>query len=323
MATSVSAILLELYRLARGVAPLEFQDRACELVSRHLPFDSGLWGMFAISESGPEAHAGHLYRRPWQMIDDYERVKARDWLMQQNLAELGRTRSFDLARVKPRLPSDLAAHYERWGMLQILGTVLRIPDLDLYTGISFYRSDAARPFSEAERSLAEELVPHLVEALKINTVHFLDLEPSSARASQRARARIDEHGVLHQADPGLADLIRHEAPEWSGPLVPKAWLAALAPGAEPYRGQTVVVSMLRRLQDLTYLIGVRTLSPVDRLTPRQIEVAREFAKGKTHRAIALQLGTSPATVRTQIQTAYARLGIGSKAELGALLADFV
>jgi DNA-binding CsgD family transcriptional regulator len=301
--------------------PLEFQDRACELVSRHLPFDTGLWGMFALSERGPQPHAGHLYRMPWAMVTDYERVKQHDWVMQSCLANLGRTINANLTTSKSGIHANIAAHYERWGMLQILGTIQPVPELDLFTAISVYRRDGERYFSEDERALMQELMPHLVEALQINTVHYLDREPGSSGTTLRARARIDGHGVLHQAEPGLPDLIRREVEGWSGSLVPRPWLAVLAPGADPYRGKAVVVTVLRRLQDLTYLIGVRTLAPIDRLSPRQVEVVREFAKGKSHREIAEQLGTSPATVRTQIQAAYAKLGVSSKAELGTLLAE--
>jgi DNA-binding NarL/FixJ family response regulator len=110
-------------------------------------------------------------------------------------------------------------------------------------------------------------------------------------------------------------------PGWEGPVVPPAWMEGLAPGASGYRGPALVVQVLRQLGDRTLLISVRALSPADRLSPRESEIVRALAAGKTHRVIAAEIGTSPATVRTQIRTAYTKLGIGSKAELGRLLAE--
>jgi DNA-binding CsgD family transcriptional regulator len=46
-----------------------------------------------------------------------------------------------------------------------------------------------------------------------------------------------------------------------------------------------------------------------------LAVAREFASGKTYKEIARLLGTSPATVRTQIQVVYTKLGVRTKVEL--------
>jgi DNA-binding NarL/FixJ family response regulator len=44
-------------------------------------------------------------------------------------------------------------------------------------------------------------------------------------------------------------------------------------------------------------------------------VAREFASGKTHKEIAKLFGTSPTTVRTQIQVIYTKLDVRTKVDL--------
>ena len=319
MSELVGKLVLEIYRSARSAPVAEFQDTVLDRVKAHLAFDSALWGTFALLPGSVRAHTGHLYRLPWQMIAEYEGVKHHDWNFRAALADPGRTINSELAKDAPELDAAIIEHCERWGMRQLLGTVLQITELNLWTGICLYRADAGHPFSERDRRLAQELVPHLAESFQLNTLHFLGQDAGPTRTNGRALARIDEHGVLHQAEPALVELIRREHARWSGPNVPNEWLSVLAPGAEPYRGSALVVTLVRRANDLTYVIQVRAVHAVDRLSPREIAVVRELASGKTHRAIAEQFGTSPSTVRTQIQAAYVKLGVRSKAELGRLL----
>ena len=60
-------------------------------------------------------------------------------------------------------------------------------------------------------------------------------------------------------------------------------------------------------------------SAADRLTERQLEVARLAARGLTDREIADELGLSPHTVHTHLRNIFVRLGISSREELPQLL----
>jgi len=75
------------------------------------------------------------------------------------------------------------------------------------------------------------------------------------------------------------------------------------------------MSVLRQLPDQTFVISVRARAPIDALTRRELMVACEFASGKTYKEIAGLFGTSPATVRSQIQNVYAKLGVSTKIDL--------
>ena len=54
------------------------------------------------------------------------------------------------------------------------------------------------------------------------------------------------------------------------------------------------------------------------LTERELEVLRLLADGLTNKTIARRLGTSPATVKSQVRTICAKLGVESRAGAVAL-----
>jgi DNA-binding CsgD family transcriptional regulator len=57
------------------------------------------------------------------------------------------------------------------------------------------------------------------------------------------------------------------------------------------------------------------------LTPTELDVARLAARGRTNREVASELYISTKTVEANLSRAYAKLGIRSRAELGAVMAD--
>ena len=50
------------------------------------------------------------------------------------------------------------------------------------------------------------------------------------------------------------------------------------------------------------------------LTPTQLRLVKEIAKGKLTKQIALDLGMAPSTVRSQLYAAYRRLGVNDRAQ---------
>jgi DNA-binding CsgD family transcriptional regulator/transcriptional regulator with GAF, ATPase, and Fis domain len=57
----------------------------------------------------------------------------------------------------------------------------------------------------------------------------------------------------------------------------------------------------------------------DVLSPRELEIATDYAGGATYHAIAAKLCIAPSTVRTHLATIYRKLEVSSKLELHALL----
>jgi DNA-binding NarL/FixJ family response regulator len=57
----------------------------------------------------------------------------------------------------------------------------------------------------------------------------------------------------------------------------------------------------------------------DLLSPAEWSVARDAAAGKSNAEIARERGRSPRTIANQLASVYAKLGVGSRAELAAFL----
>lgn len=55
------------------------------------------------------------------------------------------------------------------------------------------------------------------------------------------------------------------------------------------------------------------------LSPRELEIARDYAQGRTYHAIAERLHIAPSTVRTHLAAIYRKLEVSSKLELHARL----
>jgi len=317
----LNQFLLDLYQLALGTPSPEFSEAALERLKREIGFGSGLWGTFTLTAQGPRPHSVHLHGLPPAMLAEYDRVKQHDLMNQRLIERPGRTVAMPLGAVEKRVHPDMVAHVRRWGMEQTLATVVLESPLNLYTIVALYRPGARQPFSERERRFKQAVMPHMVAAWHMNALHFLHAPAEPARSGRRARALIDPLGIIHNAEPALAELLQREAKGWTGPAVPAALLAGLQGATGRYEGAAIVATLLRSRNDRTSLINVRLRTPVDSLSERERAVAREFAGGKTYKEIAAAFGTSPATVRSQIQSAYGKLGVSTKIELGNELAD--
>lgn len=113
-------------------------------------------------------------------------------------------------------------------------------------------------------------------------------------------------------------MLRGEWPDWRARILPRPLLEEiLSHAVAHYRGSAILVAS-QRVGDL-FVLKVRALGAVDRLTKREREIAQRFAQGLTHKEIAKLLDLAPATVRNYIQAIYGKLGVRDKAALASLM----
>lgn len=310
----LSALLLELQRGAPFQSVEEFPEWAFETLKRHILFDSGLWASGHVAADGtPVVHTYRLHRQPAQLMLDYAPLARYDNVFAASLARPGVSLVVDTRVFAPEVFSD---YLDRYRIEHVLNTCEVDPLTGLLTDIALWRARRDRPFDEAERRFMQAVFPHLIEASTRNRLAHLTGACSAGTGEVWSAALADREGVLHQADSRFAPMLRQEWPDWRGPVLPPSLARALIPGGVIRHAGERLVLRIAPIDDL-WLLRVRPLAEVDRLTAREREIALHTAQGLSHKEIARLLDLSPATVRNHLSSACRRLGVRNKAQLAA------
>ena len=318
-----SNLLLGLYRQTHTTPPAQFQTQVLDAVREVLAFDSALWATGVMGQQGAVVHSICVNRQPPEMMQNWEQIKQHDAVNFEAFNHCGQTINAALTtdpKWQARFHPDALAHVKRYGMEHVLATINADPLLHVFTAVSFYRADVAQPFTEAERLLKQNLMPHLIEVWGLNRFSFLHAPRSGSAQQNHARAICDKTGVIYNASPDFAALMQLEWPDWHGPQLPDVLTGGASEAAQRhYSGHSAVVTI--KSLDNMLLLSVRRKCAVDRLSRRELEVAQQFAKGLEFREIADQLNIAPTTVRNHLQAIYARLAVSNKVELARMILE--
>ncbi|MBU1237576.1 MAG: LuxR C-terminal-related transcriptional regulator [Gammaproteobacteria bacterium] len=307
-------MVMALHRLTTSTTVSDFQRMAFQTLLAELPFDSGIWATGAMG-AGPVVHSSYSHNQPPEMMRAWQKLLADDTILAETLKRPGVTlrATADGPEGGPPQPPEVREHMRRFGMEHVLATTYIDPGLGLIDGFSLYRADPNARFTEPERLLVQHALPHMVESWRNCRLRLVRQENPPAVLSGRALGICDQQGVLHTAGPNFANMMRNEWPGWRGPLLPQQWLAG---NRKTFVGHRITAS-LHTLNDL-WLVKLRHRSPLDNLTPREIDIARRFGLGLNYQDIAAELHISPATVRNHLTNIYGKLGVANKVELAKL-----
>ena len=326
---TTSELLLELHKRGREVGVAEFQEWALAKVKERLPFDAALWAVGAITETGLIIHGMHLHRRPPEMLADYMPIWREDKLLAALLASPGK--SISMSQLGFQSP-QAQEYLRKWDIGHVVSTLVEDPHTRLFYAISLYRSQRAAAYSEEERSLKQDVMPHLIETWRTNRMaHLMKMREMGASVNSTA-ALVDRQGLLHLSDDLFAALLHNEWPQWRGPYVPDALLPYLHHATEQqptdcecgstlaYVGETLVAKF-DPCQDQV-IIRLRAKRSYDRLAPRERQVARLFGSGQSQKQVAKALSLAPSTINNYLATIYNKLAIKDKAQLATMVAKF-
>lgn len=313
------ALALRLYCGVRKVPFAQFRDYALGVIKPALGFDTAKWGMGIHDEYGTFISSVHLYQLPPSVLEDYAKAVGNyDYAAARIAAQFGRTVCipWDDPETTSEQSTAQRAYQFKYGILHILSTALPDPALGLGHFLSIYRSDPARPWTEADRQLKERLFPHLIEAF----MQARCLHTKQEGGAERGYAIADRTLSIANVTPFFRELMLREWPLWRGSQMPPEVCAVWSEGARSYyTGKQVVIAM-ESDQQLVHLMA-RCCNALDLLTFRELAVARLFARGLEHTDVANEMGVSPHTVRNQLKAIYPKLGVHSKTALVACLAD--
>lgn len=319
MPTDYGQLLLELYAAARELSIAEFPAFAFCLLESALRFDAARYTALKFLHPGAMVCTSHLHNDRVDTVFDWEQINRHDAVIPAVEAAPGRALAFHAPTLfAGRDKAIMRDFIQRTGHRNTLVIGLHDEGDDLWRSLSLYLSRADDRYAERDQRLLEALMPHVVEALRINEALGARAVPteSSARASL---AIAGPDGMIHFASPRFVDLMRREWPQWPSARLPTCVLDRVrATGDHGYAGHAVEL----RVERGGGLLFVRACapSPCAILSARERRVAALCASGGTHKAIARELHLSPATVRNHLQHIYAKLGINGKAQLATLMA---
>lgn len=312
-AQDLNDLLLLLYRAARETRLEEFQEQAIGLLRPSLGFTSAQWGSAPKSPQGISKRTVFLYNDVTEAPYLYEEVKDQDtpvkyaWdegsgVISYNVRTMFRDKAHagirNYARCVEHENVLLAFDVER---VETSGTLI-----SLGKWISFYRADPDQRFSNRDRKLAQLLSPHLWEALAINRVTNLNVVTHSALKSFFALGIVDRDGYVYYAEPEFSALLRAEFDQGGRCRLPEPCVVALLRN-ERFVGRSIVIEVTRPA-DILFL-KARPVQSFDRLSRREVEIAKAVARGSSHKEIAKALAISPATARNHIQAIHEKLNV--------------
>ncbi|MEJ0037858.1 MAG: helix-turn-helix transcriptional regulator [Gammaproteobacteria bacterium] len=308
--------VLELYRLAQDTPPSEFHELALNMLTAVLPFRSATWSDATVNGERVEIATVQLHNEPAEVRTQFAAFN-RQHIRRVMLAARQPGRADVL--------NDVCAYYNRpeEGAMRVYlkryAHERNILITDLSQWISLYRPAGDPPFSERDVAVINGLLPHLVEALGINRALVLgDLHSAGTAAPARARALVDRRGNFLHCGKCFLELLRLQWRDWSEPVAPPSLLAKLSSGRSASIADGAVEISARELGS-ALLLTARRVSPLARLSPRELQIAQQFGLGKSYKMIAIETRLAPATVRNVLQKTYRKLAIDNKASLVRLL----
>ncbi len=298
----LSNLLLPLYRAAREMPLEDFPDAVWALLHEKLRFDSGRWESATAVSGKFNLHRLHLHREPTEMHAEWEEVSHQDKAA-QFLAKRGGTVSFTASTYfAGKETTGIREYTARYAHRNSLISVIRDRDGPSSRWLCLYRASENDPFVAQDRVLASKLLPHLEEAQAINGMAHLGRLMRNSQ--QISCAVIDRQGVICHAEPEFLALLAEELPAAPGKRLPDAINDHLV-AHRHFSGRRIVVEASEG-GGLLFLKG-RLICAMDRLAPREREVARLVVEGLSYKQIAANLRISPATVRTTIQHIHDKL----------------
>lgn len=313
----LSNLLLTLYDAARTPTVDTFQDEVLTEISKIIPFDASSWGIGTIDRENSYIKGAHMRNFDEDVVSFLNVNNANNIVAKAIREHSGVVHIFS--------SQDLSYDSESaniWNHLGGITQVLCYGSADRKAGlVSFFiiaRRHDDRPFTQEDALWIELLAPHLEATLQICRVSELQHAKSRSNSSHTRRAISDVCGVLHVAEPGFAELLHEEWPEWRGPTLPKQ-LLKISPSTDSQELvlKKITVSITGVAHQL--LITASRRSQVDLLTSQQRIVAEAFAQGLSYKEVAQLLNRSPTTIRSHLSAAYSKLGVRDKAALARAL----
>lgn len=310
--------LLATYRAARETAHDRFLDAMLDVLRVRVPFDAGRWATGNFVGGSAVFDSVHLVDEMPDWQNAYTQISAFDHAAKFAVSHQYTTGNFHFptyfAGPANRAMRDYA---QRFRHASGLVTCSKDVKAQVLINLSVFRADPDTSFAEAERVFVQSLYPHLIEAWKINQALQIERACDRTSPARWSAAICTPGGQIVLAEPSFTEALRTEWPAYprlAGAL-PAPLAQAMQSGMPTFKGESHVFRFERGHE--MALVRTRPRVPLDRLSTRELNVARLVSAGHSHKEVALLLGIAPATVRNHLQAIYDRAEIHSNTDLVA------
>jgi DNA-binding CsgD family transcriptional regulator len=295
-----------------------FEPYALRALGRLVGFDGAVWGSGVIVpgvRSTLSITRASIVDRPPSLLTEYADLGGRDPVTARWLSCPDQALAVDVdATYRGRSLAPIGDYLRRHRIrdLLLVGREHRSAAQSTRSRawITAYR-ESARPFAQSEVGRLQTLFPLWEQARELCLTRQLERLSRAHPIGRAAVALGDRSGVIHVAEPEFSELTG-----WArGDCLPL--------GAEAEAGALFAssgVSLCARECGAWLLLQARRSGSIGTLSDRERQVAEHYAEGLTHKEIAQQLGSSPSTVRTQLQSVYRRLGVHTRTQLQRAIA---
>lgn len=315
---ALNQYLLHLYAAAAEMNPVRYAEWAVGNICELLDASKAWWGIISNSSTGLKINGSFRYNLPtaWDMALDFSRnddLAAKYAELCTNHTRICRVEDVDKG-------GTMIVLAETFDIGRCLSAAIELTDKSTFMVISLYRDTRQPVFTHEELLIFELVLPHLQNSWMQNLRESLKAD-AAENGFWTSRAFIDLHGTLIRGDDGFARVVTNHWPAWRGSSLPLhlhraversmalsgAWVAGGGWGV-----RAMPAGLLR-------LVELRENTLLDRLSPREFEVARLYADGASHKEIAQLTSLKPATIRSYIQDIYSKLDVDNKAVLATVI----
>jgi DNA-binding CsgD family transcriptional regulator len=301
-------LLADIYQSALLQDTSRFQQQVLARLQSAIGFDRAWWGLMRRETNGFRLLSSLRFELPEAFEADWQSVSCDDALASHVHHQPRTTIHFN----KQALLSTpgLATLNSAYDLRQALCTSVFLPDKHSFLFVSLFRSGSRAPsFNRREVVFKQCITPHLYAGWRTNLIADVERSCWGSNIEDRAVAFVDYGGHLVCANQHFSDLMAQAFPAWrGGRKIPLALLNNSVLRISGYEIEQMAAGGLIRLE-------IRQTSPLQGLTPRELEIAIHYAQGQSYKQIALTLDLTPDTVRYYIQQIYEKLNIHEKTAL--------
>jgi hypothetical protein len=307
-----SAALLGLGALPPSASPSQVMRQGLGALATLVPHDSAWWGECSSGIDGlaPRNWLSGSVNLSTDFAGEWNRIGAVDQFARASMGRLDHvvwSDDFD-----DPIP-EVEAFSRRHGLCRAMAITRTLPGSGLLQFMVLYRREGAPPFEPAQRTVFGLFTAHLMQRWSAGIAELV----ADGSLPSDGQGLVNAQGDFVYLGSRLALLLRSHFPAWNGTTLPER-LADLAtrPAHQLAVGRRRLAVQTRGELLLLSLQPERCAAI---LPPRELNVARQYAEGRSYKEIAREMGLSPATVRTYVRDAYLRLGVSNKIALGQVL----